>query len=123
MTFQMRTVVVKQVPATLNAKQERLFFLELKNSLNVERPCIVLDCSNISHMDKAVVHLLLCCLEEAMKRNGDVRLAAISAATGAILRHTGVDRLFEIFDTNAEAVSSFRRNPIGATAHSTASAA
>jgi len=48
-------------------------------------------------------------LEEAIKRSGDVKLAAVSAGARSALKLVGVDRLFEIFDTNAEAVNSFRR--------------
>jgi anti-anti-sigma regulatory factor len=69
-------------------------------------------------MDRPVIQLLLCCLEEVMKRNGDVKLSAVSAAARAILRLTGVDRLFEVFDTNAEALISFQPLPINMALHS-----
>ena len=77
--------------------------------MNIDRPCIVLDCSQVRQMNRSAIHLLLCCLEEAMKRNGDVKLAGITAGSGRLLERTGVDRLFEMFDTNVEAVNSFRR--------------
>lgn len=48
-----------------------------------------------------------------MKRNGDVRLAGVSPEARAVLESTGVDRLFKIFDSIAEAESSFRRSPAG----------
>jgi hypothetical protein len=60
-------------------------------------------------MDRAAVYLLLCCLEEAMKCDGDVKLAATSSEAMAILEFAGVSPLFESFYTIAEAVSSFRR--------------
>jgi anti-anti-sigma regulatory factor len=60
-------------------------------------------------MDRPSIKLLLCCLEEAIKRNGDVKLAAVPAGARSTLELTGVDRLFEIFDTNVDAVNSFRR--------------
>jgi len=72
----------------------------------------VLDCSRVRAFDQSAAHLLLCCLEEAMKRNGDVKLAGISAATSAVLELSGLDRLFETYDTNTEAVNSFRRPPM-----------
>jgi anti-anti-sigma regulatory factor len=62
-------------------------------------------------MDKPAINLLLSFLEEAMKRNGDVKLAGVPQEAMAALELAGVDRLFEIFATNAEAVSSFRRLP------------
>ena len=48
-----------------------------------------------------------------MKRNGDVKLTALRAEAMAALELTGIDRLFETFDTIAEAVNSFCRLHIG----------
>ncbi len=42
-----------------------------------------------------------------MKRNGDVKLASIPPAAAAILELTRVGRLFETFDSTADAVNSF----------------
>ena len=117
MTLRVCTVAVKQLPETLNVKQGRRFFSELKSCMDNDRPCIVLDCSKVRQMDRSGVHLLLCCLEEAMKRNGDVRLAETAAGTRAVLELTGADRIFEMFDTNADAINSFRRLPVDASSH------
>lgn len=114
MINQAGTAVVKQLPGTLSLKQQRLFFAEVESCFNVDRPCIVLDCSKVRQMDRSAIHLLLCCLEEAMKRNGDVKLAGISAELVALLEVTGANRLFEVFDTSAEAVISFRQLNVGA---------
>jgi len=117
MTLQILAVTVKQLPETFNAKQGRLFFRDLESCMNVDRPRVVLDCSRVRQMDSSALHLLLCCLEEAMKRNGDVKLAAIPDGERLILERTGLDRLFEVFDTNADAVNSFRRLPFDAALH------
>ena len=107
MTIAKRSVIVKQVPAMISGKAERAFLSELKDALHVDHPHLVLDCSQVRVMDSAVLHLLLCCLEEAMKRNGDVKLAAIPAGAEAFLDRTGVSRLFEMFDTADAAVTGF----------------
>lgn len=112
MTFRPRTVTVKQLPAKLDRHSERVFFHELERAMNVERPAIVLDCSQIEAMDHPAIHLLLCCLEEAMKRNGDVRLTAVSAHAMESLREMGADRLFRVFDTNEKAIESFQRRAV-----------
>ena len=46
-----------------------------------------------------------------MKRNGDVKLAAIPPGAAAILELARVDHLFEAFDSTADAVNSFHRFP------------
>jgi len=100
---------VKEFPEVLNASQARVFLEEVQSYLYDDRPCIVLDCSKIGQMGGLSIQLMLCCLEEAIKRNGDVKLASVPAQAISTLKLTGVDRLFEIFDTNTEAVNSFRR--------------
>jgi anti-anti-sigma factor len=107
--MQKRTVVVKQLPATLSGKQAKLFLRELEASMQAERPYLVLDCSRIGTMDGSVIHLLLCCLEEALKRNGDIKLSAIPSSAVSTLAQTGVDRLFDIFETTDAAVTGFHQ--------------
>jgi anti-anti-sigma factor len=109
MRFRPCSVTVTQLPETLSVKQGRLFFEELESRMNVDRPCVVLDCSKVGEMDRFAIHMLLCCLGEAMKRDGDVRLAAVSASARETLELTRVDRLFEIYDTESQAVNSFFR--------------
>jgi anti-anti-sigma factor len=109
MRFRPCTVSVTQLPETVNMRRGRLFFKELESRMNVDRPCIVLDCSKVQEMDRFAIHMLLCCLEEAMKRDGDVRLAAISPSARETLKLTRVDRLFEIYESESEAVNSFFR--------------
>jgi anti-anti-sigma factor len=116
MILRTRTVAVKRLPAKCNSKAERLFLRALQDCLTVPRPCIVLDCSEADWMDKAALHLTLRCLEEAMKRNGDVRLVVVGLEAKASLKLAGIDRLFRIFEEIDEAVESFHR-PAGFTAH------
>ena len=117
MSFRMHAVAVKQLPEKLNAKQGRLFFEEMESWVNVDHPRIVLDCSRVQRMDRSAMHLLLCCLEEALKRNGDVKLARIPEDAMASLTEMGLLRLFEVFDTNADAVESFHRPRSHAASH------
>lgn len=109
MTFRQKPVAVKQVPEKLDWKRGRAFYRELDSSMNVERPCIVLDCSRVEQMDEQTIFLLLCCLEGAMKRNGDVRLARVTPHAQEKLAIAEADRLFRIFETTEDAIDSFQR--------------
>ncbi len=106
-----RAVVVKQLPEKFSVEQARNLLLEVDPSLKTDRPRLVLDCSQVRRLDSAGVQALLYCLEEAMKRNGDVKLAAVPRAAAEILELTKVDSLFESFDTPIEAVNSFYQFP------------
>lgn len=107
MTLRSRMVTVEQIPESLNADRERIFLRELQECMDVDRPRVVLDCSQLAQMDKPTIYLLLSCLEEAMKRNGEVRLAGVSPAAKTVLTSIGADRLFQVFASNADAISSF----------------
>jgi anti-sigma B factor antagonist len=114
MTIRKRTVAVMQMPEIKTAKQRQTFLRDMQRCIEAERPLVVLDCSTVDQLDKAGVHLLLCCLEEAMKRNGDVKLAGLHSSAEAALVTFGAYRLFDIHDTTSSAVSSFHSFPMGA---------
>ena len=109
MIIKMRAVTVHEVPEKVTAATERKFLRDLQQYVETERPRLVLDCSRVRQMDNATIHLLLCCLEEAMKRNGDVKLAGVRPEAKATLQFAGVSRLFEVYNTVAEATQSFRQ--------------
>src|SRR5258706_7507396 len=102
-----RPVVVKRMPDRLNMRQARVFLREVQPFLVSDRPQIVFDLSQVRHLDAAGVDMLLHCMGEAMKRDGDLKLAALSPQAATILEMTRTDRLFEIYETSSDAVRSF----------------
>jgi anti-sigma B factor antagonist len=100
-------VIVMELPERLNQVEGEKFFSELQPLLENDRPRVVLDCSQVRNMDSAGIEVLLRSMGEAMKRDGDMKLAALSPAAATILELMRVDRLFEIFDTPEEAARSF----------------
>jgi anti-anti-sigma factor len=109
-----RNVMVKRVPEKLSSRQVQMFLREIEQCVNVDRPRIVLDCSNLRQLDRPALQLLVRCLEEAMKRNGDVKLAVLPTGAGAVLEATGLNRIFESYGTVAEAENSFHQFVPGA---------
>lgn len=110
----MRPVTVHQIPEQVTAVEEQAFLRELQEYVETDRPRLVLDCSRLRLMDDAAIHLLLSCLEEAMKRKGDVKLAALRPGAEAMLRFSGARGLFETYATTADAVRSYRERPASA---------
>src|SRR5215831_5463876 len=110
----LRDVIVKQLPENLTLRHAHNFLVEIQPLLKADRPCLVFDFSEVGHLDSAGVEMLLRCMEEAMKRNGDLKLAAVSPSVAVILELTRVDRLFEIYENPADAVESFYRFPVHA---------
>lgn len=112
-------VVVMQVPEQFNAAEVQTFMGEVGPLLESNRPRIVLDCSLVRSIDSAGVEALLQCLEEALKRDGDLKLAAMSAEAEVILELMRVARVFESFPTTDEAVRSFNAIPVDAVSQDT----
>jgi anti-sigma B factor antagonist len=104
-----KPVIVKRMPDRLNHKQARTFLTEVQPFLNTDRPQLVFDCSQIRQMDAAGVDMLLRCMAEVMRRDGELKLAKLSPQAAVILELTRTDRLFEIFETSSDAVKSFQR--------------
>src|SRR5436190_23806819 len=102
-----RPVIVKRMPARLNMRESRAFARDVHPLINSDRPQIVFDLSLVQQLDAAGVEMLLRCMSEAMKRDGDLKLAALSPQASIVLEMTRTDRLFEIYETSSDAVRSF----------------
>jgi anti-sigma B factor antagonist len=109
-----RPVVVMQLPEQLNQDVVPGFLREMEPLLQPHRPRVVLDCSLVRSIDGAGVEMLLYCLEEAMKRDGDLKLCAVSPELEVILELMRVDRVFEVFLTTQDAARSFSAIPADA---------
>ena len=102
-----RPVIVKRMPDRINLQQARDFQREVQPLLRSDRPQLVFDFSAVRRMDAAGVDMLLECMSEVMKHDGDLKLAALSAQAAVVLELTRADRLFEIYETVSDAVRSF----------------
>jgi len=100
-------VIIMELPENLNHAEGGAFLSEMLPLLETNRPRVVLDCSQVRHMDSAGIETLLHCMEEAMKRDGDLKLAALSPEAAAILELMRVDRLFEVYGSADDAARSF----------------
>ena len=95
------------MPERLNAPASKKFLGEVTPFLRSDRPQLVFDLSQVKQMDAAGVDMLLHCLNETMKRDGDVKLASLSPQAAVVLEMTRTERLFEIYQNSTDAVRSF----------------
>ena len=115
MTGQPRTII-KELPERLTQPVADRFCQELQPLLLTNRTYLVFDFSKVVEIDSAGIGVLLRCLEEAMKGDGDIKFAAIPPEASVVLQLTGVDRLFEIYDTPSDAAESFHGFSLGVSA-------
>ncbi|MFZ0632573.1 MAG: STAS domain-containing protein [Acidobacteriaceae bacterium] len=116
MTIGKRNIVVKQLPSSFDPCQNAHFLEEVESSLAQRRPSLVLDCSRLQELDETAIHLMLHCLEAALKRNGDVKLAGLPSAVEGAFSAAQLGRLFDVYGTTAEAVASFYLAPAASAA-------
>ena len=102
-----RPVVVKRMPEKVNQRESRKFLQDVQPFLNADRPQLVFDLSQVKQLDAAGVEMLLHCVSEVMKRDGDLKLASLSPQAAMVLELTRTDRLFEIYETSTDAARSF----------------
>ena len=102
-----RPVVVKRMPERVNQQEARKFFADVQPFVTADRPQLVFDLSQVKQLDAAGIEMLLRCVEEVMKRDGDLKLASLSRQASMVLELTRTDRLFEIYRNSTEAARSF----------------
>jgi anti-anti-sigma factor len=85
----------------------RAFLREVDALLRADRPRIVFDCSQVQTIDGSGTEMLLHCVEQVIRQDGDLTLASVPAEVMVVLELTCVDRLFEIFASNSDAVESY----------------
>lgn len=107
MEINSRPVVVKRMPERVNSRTAREFLRDVRPFLSADRPQLVFDLSQVTQLDAAGVEMLLRCMSEAHKRDGDLKLAAPSAQASVVLELTRTERLFEIYETSTDAARSF----------------
>jgi anti-anti-sigma factor len=96
------------VPARLSFREARSFFRQVEATLACgENPQLVFDMSLVEQMDSAAVEMLLECMTECIKHGGDLKLASLSSRSAIVLELTRTDRVFEIYETSSDAVTSF----------------
>jgi anti-anti-sigma factor len=100
-------VLIKTLPLRLDAAELISFTQEMQPVLNSDSPQLVLDLSGVKYLGSAGIEFLLECLSVVVRRDGDMKLAALSPESAALLALTRVERFFEIFRTVEDAVQSF----------------
>lgn len=102
-----RPVVVKRMPEKMNQREARKFLQDVQPFLTADRPQLVFDLSQVKQLDAAGVEMLLQCVSEVMKRDGDLKLASLSRQAAMVLELTRAGRMFEIYENSTEAARSF----------------
>jgi anti-sigma B factor antagonist len=84
------------------------FEMAIRKTQDVGHYKLVLNMAGVSYMSSAGLRILISSSKEAKKhRGGDVRLAEVNERIADVLDLSGLTPLFNIYDTEKEAVESF----------------
>jgi anti-sigma B factor antagonist len=100
-------VVVKTLADRFDRSEVSAFRREMQELLRKDQPRIVFDLCSVTHLDSSGIKFLLDCLSTIVRRDGELKLAALSPQAEMILEMTRVGRFFETFPAVEDAVRSF----------------
>ncbi len=102
-----RAVIVKKLPERLDSNELPAFRQSMQSVIDSDQPQVVLDMSEVTYLGSPGIENLLHCLSVVVRRDGELKLAALSPQAASLLSLTRVDRFFEVFPTVEEAITSF----------------
>jgi len=101
-----------QMPEQLHAVEARAFMQHVEPLLQADFPRIDFGCSQVRSLDGACIGMMLHCLEEAMKHDGNLKLAALSPESKAVLELLREARVLQAFASSDDAVRGFNALPL-----------
>lgn len=73
--------------------------LEISYILDSGNKNILLDCRNIEIMNSSSLGILVAILKQAQRHNSEITLCALNAKSQHIIQLTGLDKLFNLYNT------------------------
>src|SRR5262249_7549022 len=99
--------MVLRFPERVSGAEARLFAERIGSELCLDRPRVIADLSRVRQIDSQALHVLLECLIEVTRQDGEFYLGAVSPEAATVLELTQMDTVFEILPDVAEASASF----------------
>ena len=91
----------------MNGREAHGFYKEVLPVLSADRPQIVIDLSEMHHVDSIGIAIFLRCICRAAKSDGDIKLAGMLPRATVVFELTRIGQLFEIYESSISAVLSF----------------
>ncbi|MBN2472253.1 MAG: STAS domain-containing protein [Anaerolineae bacterium] len=106
-TSELKRVTLFEVNGRIDSTNANELGDALNAAIDSGRTQIVLDLENVEYMSSAGLRELVNALKKVKRGTGDLRLAAIAPRVMEVLELAGLDTIFEIYETQVEAVGSF----------------
>lgn len=70
---------------------------------------MVLDFTNVDYLSSSALGMLITVKKRLAENKGEIKLCAIKDKIFEVFKLTGLNKLFEIYDTSTEAINSFSK--------------
>jgi anti-sigma B factor antagonist len=100
------TAVVAPTVENLDAGVAKAFKSAMAPVLEAHRQ-VILDMSRVEFMDSSGLGALISCLRDVTAKGGDLKLFGLNKKIRALFEMVRLHRLFEIYNTKAEALQAF----------------
>lgn len=100
-------VTLVEVSGRVDSMNANQFGSALTEQIDGGKIHLVLDLSSVEYMSSAGLREIVTSLKKAKKASGDLRLAQPSDRVREVLEMAGLDSIFRIYPSQAEAVGSF----------------
>jgi len=97
----------------INAHTVRLFEAAFAGAIANSQTRIVVNCSELLYIASAGLGAIMGVVEDVRGAGGDIRLAELNETVANIFEILGFDRLYRIFPSEFDAVSSFESDASG----------
>jgi anti-sigma B factor antagonist len=106
-TQQVKSVSVMTVKGRVDSATAPDLENALKQLVEGDKTQIVLDLKDVEYMSSAGLRAMVSTLKSVKRLNGDLRLCSPSPRVAEVLRLAGLNSIFSIYPTQADAVGSF----------------
>jgi anti-sigma B factor antagonist len=100
--------VIRLVFNEINRDQREDLKKQLKDLLDTGGKKFIMDFSKVGFLSSLVVATIISFAKELFSRNGHLKLFSTSNEPLAVLRLTKLDRIFEVYKNENEALESFK---------------
>ena len=104
---ELKRVTLMEVTGRIDSTNANQLGEALNGSIDNGRNQLVLDLSGVEYMSSAGLREMVSALKRVRKGTGDLRLANPSERVKEVLELAGLDTIFEVYNTQVEAVGSF----------------
>ncbi|MCP5463925.1 MAG: STAS domain-containing protein [Deltaproteobacteria bacterium] len=102
-------VAVVSLEGSLDVSQQKDFKTQIMNVAEKQEKDIVLDFSSVNFIDSSCLGALVAVTKTLQSAEGDIKLSHLSDDVRSIFQITRLDKIFEIYDDNKQAVEAFYR--------------